>query len=235
MRPRILVLASGDAEGGGSGFQELVEFTRTVPPVLDAEIVAVVSHHQYGGVSKRAKKLGITFEYWPGPFTAERYLELVKKYHADFVMCSGWIKFVRGLDPRIVVNIHPAPLPTYGGSGWYGHVVHERVMEVFQREEITQSAVCMHFVDPLLSYDAGPVFFHLPILMRKGWSIDDLKNQVNEKERAWQAFILNLVVHRIIYLEAEGGVWRVRCKIPQLMDIIPGLKQACTYPWPKGG
>ena len=44
-KPRILVFASGDKEGGGSGFQEMVEFSRTEPYVLDAIIVCVVSNH----------------------------------------------------------------------------------------------------------------------------------------------------------------------------------------------
>ena len=68
---RVLVFASGDAKGGGSGFQELVEFSRTSPPVLDAQIIGVISNHQYGGVRKRADAFHISFEYWPGPYNAE--------------------------------------------------------------------------------------------------------------------------------------------------------------------
>ena len=44
-RIRVLVFASGDEKGGGSGFQELVEFSRTNPPVLDAQIVGVISNY----------------------------------------------------------------------------------------------------------------------------------------------------------------------------------------------
>ena len=61
---RVLAFASGDEKGGGSGFQELVEFSRTKPPVLDAQIVGVISNHQKGGVSRRAEALHIPFEYW---------------------------------------------------------------------------------------------------------------------------------------------------------------------------
>ena len=58
---RILVFASGDEKGGGSGFQELVEFSRTNPPVLDAQIVGVISNHPQGGVRRRADALHIPF------------------------------------------------------------------------------------------------------------------------------------------------------------------------------
>jgi phosphoribosylglycinamide formyltransferase-1 len=201
---RVLVFASGDDKGGGSGFQELVEFSRTNPPVLDAQIIGVISNHQNGGVRRRADALHIPFEYWPGPYDAEGYRAFVKKYEADFVMCSGWLKFVRGLDPAKTVNIHPGPLPRFGGTGMYGHYVHEAVMAAYHRGEITQSAVTMHFVDET-AYDNGPIIFQMPVLIRPEDDAETLAKRVNEKERAWQSHILNLVVHRHIYLK-DGKV-----------------------------
>jgi len=197
---RVLVFASGDLKGGGSGFQELVEFSRTNPPVLDAQIIGVISHHENGGVRRRADALHIPFEYWSGSFDAESYRAFVEKYQADFVMCSGWLKFVKGLDPARTVNIHPGPLPRFGGSGMYGHYVHEAVMAAYHRGEITQSAVTMHFVDEK-AYDHGPVIFQMPVLIRPDDNAESLAKRVNEKERAWQSYILNLVVHRHIHLK----------------------------------
>jgi phosphoribosylglycinamide formyltransferase-1 len=202
---RVLVFASGDDKGGGSGFQELVEFSRTHPPVLDAQIIGVVSNHQNGGVRRRADALHIPFEYWPGLYSAEGYRVFVRKYQADFVMCSGWLKFVRGLDPAKTVNIHPGPLPRFGGAGMYGHHVHEAVMAAYHRGEVTQSAVTMHFVDEA-AYDHGPIIFQMPVLIRPEDDAESLAKRVNEKERAWQSHILNLVVHRHIYLK-DGQVF----------------------------
>jgi phosphoribosylglycinamide formyltransferase-1 len=204
-RTRVLVFASGDEKGGGSGFQELVEFSRTNPPVLDAQIVGVISNHQNGGVRKRADALHIPFEFWPGPYDAKGYRLFVEKYQADFVMCSGWLKFVRGLDPAKTVNIHPGPLPQFGGQGMYGHHVHEAVMAAYRRGEITQSAVSMHFVDEN-AYDHGPIIFQMPVLIRPDDDAESLAKRVNEKERAWQSHILNLVVHGHIYLK-DGQVF----------------------------
>jgi phosphoribosylglycinamide formyltransferase-1 len=201
---RVLVFASGDDKGGGSGFQELVEFSRTNPPVLDAQIIAVISNHQHGGVRRRADALHIPFEYWPGPYEAKGYRAFVEKYQADFVMCSGWLKFVRGLDPTKTVNIHPGPLPRFGGARMYGHYVHEAVMAAYHRGEITQSAVTMHFVDET-AYDHGPIIFQMPVLIRPDDDAETVAKRVNEKERAWQSHILNLVVHGHIYLK-DGRV-----------------------------
>jgi phosphoribosylglycinamide formyltransferase-1 len=201
----VLVFASGDDKGGGSGFQELVEFSRTHPPILNAQIIGVISNHPTGGVRRRADALHIPFEYWPGPFDAKGYRALVDKYRPDYVMCSGWLKFVRGLDPAKTVNIHPGPLPRFGGTGMYGHRVHEAVMAAYRRGEIIQSAVTMHFVDDI-AYDNGPIIYQMPVLIRPEDDAKTLAKRVNEKERAWQSHILNLVVHRHIYL-SDGQVF----------------------------
>ncbi len=204
---RILVFASGDEKGGGSGFQELVEFSRTNPPVLDAQIIGVISNHPQGGVRKRADALHIPFGYWAGPFDAKGYRTFVETYQADFVMCSGWLKFVRGLDPAKTINIHPGPLPRFGGTGMYGHYVHEAIMAAYHRGEITQSAVTLHFVDDV-AYDNGPIIFQMPVLIRPDDNAETLAKRVNEKERAWQSYILNLVVHRHIYLKDGKVVYK---------------------------
>jgi phosphoribosylglycinamide formyltransferase-1 len=212
-KPRVLVLATGGEEGGGSGFQELVEFSRTDPPVLNAQIVGVVSNYSKGGVWKRSEKLGINLEYWPGPFSPEGYTYFKELYRADFVICSGWLHYVRGLDPRRTVNIHPGPTKGFGGKGFYGHHVHEAVIRAYQENRITQSAVTMHYViekgQDKEGYDQGPIIFQLPVLIRPEDTAETLAARVNEKERAYQAFVFNLVVHRLIHLERDGEGWRV--------------------------
>jgi phosphoribosylglycinamide formyltransferase-1 len=87
----------------------------------------------------------------------------------------------------------------------YGHYVHEAVMAAYHRGEIIQSAVTMHFVDDV-AYDNGPIIFQMPVLIRPDDDADSLTKRVNEKERAWQSYILNLVVHQHIYL-SHGQVF----------------------------
>ena len=89
---RVLVLASGDKTGGGSGFQELVEFSRTTPPVLDANIVAVVSNHEDGGVFKRARALGVEFICWPRTFTAPGIPKFSGKVSGGFSDLLGLVE-----------------------------------------------------------------------------------------------------------------------------------------------
>ena len=205
MKPKILIFASGTKTGGGSGFRELVEQSRTNPQILNAEIVGVISNYPEGGVFEKAKKINIPFEYWAGPFAKEGYQNLVEKFQADYIMCSGWLKLVKGLDPAKTINIHPGPLPKFGGPGMYGRFVHEAIIKSFQEGEIKQSAFTMHFVTE--EYDEGPVIFQMPVLIREDDTAETLAQRVNEKERAWQSFVLNLVVSKDIYFKNREVVY----------------------------
>lgn len=186
----ILIFASGTADGGGSGFQTLAESTKT--GILDAKIVGVVSNHKNGGVSKKAHLLDIPFIYFPSPFTAENYRAIIENSACDFVALSGWLKLVRGVNPATTINIHPGPLPRFGGAGMYGGHIHEAIIEAYHRGEIRHSAVTMHFVTE--EYDKGPIFFQYPIPIRSDDTADSLKKRISEIEHAWQPFITNLVV-----------------------------------------
>lgn len=208
-KKKIIIFASGTKDGGGSGFENLVNATKK--GILDAEILAVVSNHENGGVREKANRLNISFIHFParklpesGEFvdkegnkidpsefaTAENYRKLTES--ADLVCLSGWLKLVTGLDQKKTINIHPGPLPKFGGAGMYGHHVHEAVMEAYKRGEITHSAVSMHFVTE--KYDEGPLFFSQSVEILSDDTAETLAKRVNEAEHKWQPVITNKVL-----------------------------------------
>ena len=211
-RKKIIVFASGTKDGGGSGFENLVVASRDGR--LSGEIVAVVSNHENGGVRQRADRLGVPFVYFParkvmdgepvGPEsnpdlnTAENYRKLTED--ADLVCLSGWLKLVTGLDPRKTINIHPGPLPRFGGAGMYGHHVHEAVMEAYRngtldavtREKVTHSNISMHFVTE--KFDEGPLFFSQPVPILPDDTADTLAARVLEAEHKWQPLMTDKVL-----------------------------------------
>ncbi|HZZ99502.1 MAG TPA: formyltransferase family protein [Candidatus Paceibacterota bacterium] len=191
-RSRIIVFASGNKNSGGSGFEMLVENSRP-GGVLDADIVAVVSNHEQGGVRQRAERLGIPFLHFPAPWTADEYRRIVAEHKADFVALSGWLKMVHGLDPAKTINIHPAILPESAGT--YGHLAHERMIELNRSDQASYTAVTMHFVTDDGKYDTGPVFFRYPVPILVTDDADSLASRVNKVEHAWQSWVTNLVVH----------------------------------------
>ncbi|RJQ33993.1 hypothetical protein C4556_03540 [Candidatus Parcubacteria bacterium] len=215
MKPRIIVFASGTKEGGGSGFENLVEATKS--GVLDADIVAVVSSNDFGGVRERAQRLGIPFVYFSGSYDPEHYQRVVADSGAEWIALSGWLKLVKGLDPTKTFNIHPALLSQlggrFGGAGMWGHRVHEAVKAALDAGEITESGCSMHFVTD--EYDRGPVFFERKVPLRKGMSVDDIAKAVGVAEHEWQPKITNMVVH---------GDIRWDGKDPKTLVVPPDLK-----------
>lgn len=204
-KAKIIVFASGTKDDGGSGFENLVEATRlrqgsgeaSEKPVLDAEIVAVISNHGYGGVRERAERLGIPFVYFAGSYDPEHYRRVVAELGAEWVALSGWLKLVKGLDPTKTFNIHPALLSQlggrFGGESMWGHRVHEAVKAALDGGEITESGCSMHFVTD--EYDRGPVFFEYHISLRQGMTAEEIARVVNVAEHEWQPKITNMVVH----------------------------------------
>jgi phosphoribosylglycinamide formyltransferase 1 len=187
---KLIIFASGTKDGGGSGFENLVNASRA--GILDADIVAVVSNHEHGGVRARAEKLGIPFIHFIGPWIAKEYQKIIQKTEADFVALSGWLKLVCGLDPQKTFNIHPGPLPRFGGPGLYGRHVHEAVHEAYARGEISETEVCMHFVTD--EYDKGPIFARIKCPLNRDDTPDTIAHRVNDLEHTFQPLITNLVV-----------------------------------------
>ncbi|MHB1086688.1 MAG: formyltransferase family protein [Minisyncoccota bacterium] len=208
-RPKLVVFASGTANAGGTGFENLVEHSRGGD--LEADIVAVVSNHEHGGVRTRAERLGIPLVYFPGPYDAQNYSSILSFFaeaskdgrHTAiekselWVALSGWLKKVEGLNPCRTFNIHPALLSfdhgRFGGKGMYGHRMHEAVKSALDAGEISESGFSMHFTTD--EYDRGPVFFEHRVALAKGKSADDIAQKVNEAEHEWQPRITNMVVH----------------------------------------
>lgn len=211
-KKRILVLASGSATGGGSGFRNLVVQSRARG--LPYEVIAVVTHHASGGVRSHAKALGVHDVVVPPNIGREDYAKMYASFAPDLVALSGWLKPVSGLPTEKVINIHPGLLPGFGGKGMYGHHVHEKTIEAFKKGEIDQSAVSMHFVPPyerkLLgsdNYDTGQLFAVVPVPIRGTDDADALGKRVNVMEHKIQPALTALVAEGCIALRPDGTVW----------------------------
>ncbi|MFZ2970950.1 MAG: formyltransferase family protein [Minisyncoccia bacterium] len=192
---KILVFASGSSDGGRSGFRKLVE--GSLSGILKAEIISVVSNYPSGGVKRIADQFGIDFTCLGGPFNEERYRQIVKRYDPDLIALSGWIKLTKGLDPGTTINIHPGPLPQFGGKGMHGHHAHEAIIKAYSEGKILFSAASMHFVTD--KYDKGPIFFSYAAYIGPGYDADKIGAEVNKIEHGWQAYITNLVLEGKIY------------------------------------
>jgi len=109
-----------------------------------------------------------------------RLADAMEDHGAELVILSGYL---RQLGPRTlaryagrVLNIHPGPLPQFGGHGMYGRRVHEAVIAAGARE----SGICIHVVDG--EYDRGPVIARRAVAVEPGDTADTLESRVTSLE-----------------------------------------------------
>jgi phosphoribosylglycinamide formyltransferase-1 len=75
-----------------------------------------------------------------------------------------------------ILNIHPGPLPAFGGEGMYGRRVHEAVLAAGVRE----SGIVIHLVDEV--YDHGPVVARRAVPVEPGDTAETLEARVRAAE-----------------------------------------------------
>jgi phosphoribosylglycinamide formyltransferase-1 len=109
----------------------------------------------------------------------------------ELVVLSGYL---RKLGPRTlaayagrVLNIHPGPLPRFGGQGMYGRRVHQAVAAA----GLPASEVTVHVVDG--EYDHGPTVMALPVPLAAG---DDAA-AIEAKVTAAEAVVFVDVIRRL--------------------------------------
>ncbi len=151
---RIVVLASGE----GTNFQALIDAVEK--GILKGRIEALVSDRKNCGALDRARKNNIRAISVPrDDSNRDSYFNdlfaVIESLMPDIIVMAGFMKilpdwFVLKF-PLKIVNTHPSLLPCFGGAGFYGHHVHEKVIESGARI----SGCTAHFVIPAV--DAGPI------------------------------------------------------------------------------
>lgn len=171
---RLVVLASG----GGRTLENLQQCIQRGE--LHAEIVVVVVSRADLQARARAQSLGLATivigpQSHPDRELREKLLlATIHEARPDLVILAGWLQLLpipADLEGR-VLNIHPALLPAYGGKGFYGHHVHEAVIQDGARV----SGCTVHFATS--AYDQGPVLLQTAVPVLAEDSADDLAARV---------------------------------------------------------
>ena len=152
-RLKIGVLASG----GGSNLQSIID--KSLEGSMNGDVVVVISNNSKAKALQRAANHGIDGLHISS-FTEGTQEKADKKICAemvsrgvDLIVLAGYMKSVSSelLDTceGRIINIHPALLPKFGGTGMYGMHVHEAVIASGEKE----SGPTVHYVDS--KYDHG--------------------------------------------------------------------------------
>jgi formyltetrahydrofolate-dependent phosphoribosylglycinamide formyltransferase len=150
---RLAVLLSG----GGTSLQNLLD--RSAAGQLSATVAVVASSRADAYGLERARLAGIPTavvprKTHPDVQTFNDALHTaIEPFAVDLVVCAGFLSLFQ---PRHryegrVLNIHPALIPAFCGQGFYGHRVHEAVIDA----GVKVSGCTVHFADD--RYDHGPI------------------------------------------------------------------------------
>ncbi len=159
---RIAVLISG----GGTTLRNLIE--KIAAGRLPVEIALVIASSPTVRGLQFARDAGIPSVVVERRCFADEstfssaIFEQCRRAKADLVVMGGFLKRIAIPEDfsNRVVNIHPALIPSFCGDGFYGHRVHEAVLEYGAK----LSGCTVHFADN--QYDHGPVILQraVPVL-----------------------------------------------------------------------
>lgn len=144
------------ASGNGSSAEAIVE--AIAAGVIAAEPRLLVSNKRNAPAFAWAADCGVPTLAIPTLADAAAadvaLADAMQSHGVELIVMSGYL---RRLGPATleryagrIVNIHPGPLPAFGGEGMYGARVHQAVIAA----GLTESAIVIHVVDG--EYDHGP-------------------------------------------------------------------------------
>lgn len=184
---RIAVFASG----AGTNAANIISYFHAHRAI---GIALIVSNNPQAGVLNVAKRAGIpTLLLTRKDFAEDApVLAELHRQRIDFIVLAGFLWKIPGpiisAYPNSIVNIHPALLPSYGGSGMYGINVHKAVIRAGEKE----SGITIHFVDE--HYDNGDIIFQekCPVLP------DDTPETLAERIHGLEYAHLPRVVEQVV-------------------------------------
>lgn len=195
---KMAVLVSG----GGTNLQAIMDAIDQ-GTITNAEISVVISNNAGAYALERAKAKGIDAvcispkSYETRDAFNKALLEKIQSYKVDLVVLAGCLvvipKIMVDAYPNKIINIHPALIPSFCGTGYYGLKVHEAVLA--RGAKVTGATV--HFVDD--GTDTGPIILQKAVEVRQGDTPKELQLRVMQ-EAEW------VIMPKAIDLIANGKV-----------------------------
>jgi phosphoribosylglycinamide formyltransferase 1 len=170
------------ASGNGSSARAILGAIRSGE--LAAEARLLVSNNRSAAALSLAAEAGVpalSIATQSDPEAADaRLADEMAAHGVEIIVLSGYL---RQLGPKTlaryagrILNIHPGPLPAFGGHGMYGRRVHEAVIAA----GVAESGICIHLVDE--EYDRGPVIARRSVAVARGDTAETLEARVTALE-----------------------------------------------------
>lgn len=175
MKKKIVIFASGS----GSNAQNIIEYFSNDKYV---EVTMIFTNRKTAGVIERVRH----FEIETCIFSKDDWHKVGEKLEhlaPDLIVLAGFLlKFPEQIlrdFHNMVINIHPALLPKYGGKGMYGKYVHEAII----KNKEVETGISIHYVNE--NYDEGAMILQKKTPISQEDSMENILKKVNQLEYEW--------------------------------------------------
>lgn len=182
------------ASGAGSNAKKIIEhFSQN----QKATVALVVCNKPQAGVIQIAADhhipvLNIERERF---FKGDGYVPELKEHQVNFIVLAGFLwkvpQTLIDAYPRLIVNIHPALLPKYGGKGMFGAFVHDAVIKASEVE----SGITIHYVDE--HYDNGDVIFQATCPVQPTDTPETLSQRIHTLEHQHYPEVIEQLINKL--------------------------------------
>ena len=177
---KLAVLVSG----GGTNLQAIIDSIES-GTITNAEIAVVISNNPNAYALERAKAHHIEAKcvspksYESREAFNQALLEAIQSYQVDLVVLAGCLVVIPEIMvkayPNKIINIHPALIPSFCGTGYYGLKVHEGVL----KRGVKVTGATVHFVDE--GTDTGPIILQKAVEVKQKDTPEVLQRRVMEE------------------------------------------------------
>ncbi len=194
------------ASGRGSNFKAIIDAIKH-GSIRNAKVVVVISNNSDAGALQIARENGI-----PGVHLSRKHfssdesfttalLQTLRAHRTNLIVLAGYMKKI---DPAVIrafrsriINIHPALLPAFGGTGMYGMRVHEAVIE----RKAAVSGATVHVVDE--EYDHGQILLQKTVAVDPADTPESLAAKVLKIEHDIYPQAIRLIAEGQITLDGD--------------------------------
>ena len=190
---KIVVLISGN----GSNLQAIIDHCESGN--INGEITCVVSNKDDAYGIQRAEASNIKTEiinedkFESRKDFNEELFNLLLNLNADLIVLAGFMKILNEKTANYffgkIINIHPSLLPSYGGKGMFGSIIHDKVIENNEKE----TGITIHYVSE--QYDSGQIIFQKKISLTDFDTAITIEEKIHKLEYEYYPKIIESILY----------------------------------------
>jgi len=185
MKKQIVIFISGK---GSNALNIINYFSETE----DLMVSHVYSNNKTSAFLKHKFNPKVNIQIFENNDLKTKVFEELKQIKPDLIVLAGFLKkiplsYIEYFDNKII-NIHPSLLPSYGGKGMYGAIIHDKVMENNEKE----TGITIHYVSE--HYDSGQIIFQKKISIEDFDTAKTIEEKIHKLEYEYYPKIIETVI-----------------------------------------